>query len=83
MMLDAMRQWPNDSNSWLAAAGKMFKNSGLSQAQLQHVWSEFRVGGYFSVNGGVNFAATQRLMDMFFRLRHESPNGSLSKPAEV
>ncbi len=43
----------------------------------------FRDGGYFSVNGGVNFAATQKVMDLFFKLRHESPNEYLSKPADV
>jgi hypothetical protein len=47
------------------------------------VWSEFRDGGYFAVNGGINFAATRKLMDLFFQLRHESPNAYLSKPSDL
>jgi ABC-type nitrate/sulfonate/bicarbonate transport system substrate-binding protein len=83
VMLDAMRQWQNDSKSWVTPAESIFKNGGLSRAQLQQVWAEFRDGGYFSVNGGINFAATQKLMDLYFQLRRESPNSSLSKPSDV
>ncbi|MGH7091208.1 MAG: hypothetical protein ACREFQ_20115, partial [Stellaceae bacterium] len=46
-------------------------------------WKGFRDGGYFSVNGGVNYAGTQKVMDLFFKLRKESPNQSLSKPADL
>jgi ABC-type nitrate/sulfonate/bicarbonate transport system substrate-binding protein len=83
MMLDASRQWQNDAKAWVAPAEKIYKNSGMTDAQLQAVWGEFRDGGYFSVNGGVNFAATQKVMDMFFKLRSESPNQYLAKPSDV
>jgi ABC-type nitrate/sulfonate/bicarbonate transport system substrate-binding protein len=83
MMLEAMRQWQDHEETWVGAADKIFKGSGLTEQQLQEVWSEFRDGGYFSVNGGINFAATQKVMDLFFKLRNESPNSYLSKPADV
>lgn len=82
-MLDAGRQWQNNANSWIAPARKIFKNSGLNGAQLHAAWQKFRDGGYFSVNGGVNFAATGKVMALFFKLRSESPNQYLSKPADI
>ncbi|MGH6676578.1 MAG: hypothetical protein ACRECE_10225, partial [Xanthobacteraceae bacterium] len=51
--------------------------------QLHEGWKLFRDGGYFSINGGINFAATQKVMDLFFKLRNESPNQYLSKPSDV
>jgi ABC-type nitrate/sulfonate/bicarbonate transport system substrate-binding protein len=83
MMLDGMRQWQDDSGAWVTPAAEIFKNSGMNRAQLLTVWREFRDGGYFSINGGINFAATQKVMDLFFKLRHEDPNEYLSKPADV
>jgi ABC-type nitrate/sulfonate/bicarbonate transport system substrate-binding protein len=83
MMLDAMRQWQSNSDAWVTPAETIFKNSGLDRAKLQRVWSAFRDGGYFAVNGGINFAASQKLMDLFFQLRHESPNEYLSKPSDL
>lgn len=83
MMLDAMRQWQESPDAWVATAKAIYKNSGLNDAQLRSVWQEFRDGGYFSVNGGVNFAATQKIMDMFFKLRGEDPNQYLYKPSDV
>jgi ABC-type nitrate/sulfonate/bicarbonate transport system substrate-binding protein len=82
MMLEMMRQWQDHSETWVANAEKIYK-SGLSKKQLQTVWQEFRDGGYFSVNGGVNYAATQKVMDLFFKLRKESPNEYLSKPSDL
>jgi hypothetical protein len=55
----------------------------LSEKQLQAVWQEFRDGGYFSVNGGINYAATQKVMDLFFKLRKEKPNEYISKPSDL
>lgn len=83
MMLDAGRQWEDGAGAWTDPAEKIFKNSGLSAQQLKVAWREFRDGGYFTVNGGVNFAATKKVMDLFFKLRQESPNQYLSKPSDV
>jgi len=83
MMLDANRQWENNADSWVAAAGKIYKAAGLNDQQLHEAWKEFHDGGYFSVNGGINFAATQKIMDLFFKLRNESANQYLSKPSDI
>jgi ABC-type nitrate/sulfonate/bicarbonate transport system substrate-binding protein len=83
MMLDANRQWENNADSWVAAAGKIFKEAGLNDKQLHDAWQEFYDGGYFSVNGGINYAATQKVMDLFFKLRSESANQYLSKPSDI
>lgn len=83
MMLDAARQWQTNAKSWIEPSDKIFKKSGLNDKQLHRAWQEFRDGGYFSVNGGVNYAATQKVMSLFFKLRHESPNQYLSKPADI
>jgi ABC-type nitrate/sulfonate/bicarbonate transport system substrate-binding protein len=83
MMLDASRQWQNDAKSWITPAQAIYKQAGLSDQQLQSIWGEFKAGGYFSVNGGINFAATQKVMDLFFKLRKEQPNEYLAKPSDV
>jgi ABC-type nitrate/sulfonate/bicarbonate transport system substrate-binding protein len=83
MMLDASRQWQNDAQSWVTAAEKIYKKSGLNAKEMKDAWQEFHDGGYFSVNGGINLAATQKVMDLFFKLRHESPNQYLSKPSDL
>ncbi len=83
MMLDAGRQWENSAKSWVDPAQKIYANSGLNGQQLRAAWQQFRDGGYFTINGGVNFAATQKIMDLFFTLRNESPNQYLAKPADV
>jgi ABC-type nitrate/sulfonate/bicarbonate transport system substrate-binding protein len=83
MMLDAGRQWQDNAKSWVDPADKIYKNAGLNQQQLHTAWQEFRDGGYFTINGGVNYAATQKVMDLFFKLRNESPNQYLSKPSDV
>jgi ABC-type nitrate/sulfonate/bicarbonate transport system substrate-binding protein len=83
MMLDANRQWQNDANGWVGAAGKIYKDSDLNDEQFHAAWQLFQSGGYFSVNGGINFAATQKIMDLFFKLRNDSPNDFLSKPSDV
>jgi ABC-type nitrate/sulfonate/bicarbonate transport system substrate-binding protein len=83
MMLDANRQWESNADSWVAAAGKIYAAAGLSDQQLHEAWRDFRDGGYFSVNGGINFAATQKILDLFFKLRSEGPNQYLSKPGDI
>ncbi len=83
MMLDANRQWESNPDSWIAAAKKTFAEAGLNDQQLKAAWQLFHDGGYFSVNGGVNFAATQKVMDLFFKIRGESPNQYLAKPAHL
>ncbi len=83
MMLDANRQWQNNADSWVAAAGKIYQAAGLNDQQLHQAWQEFRDGGYFSINGGINYAATQKIMDLFFKLRGEGSNQYLSKPADM
>jgi ABC-type nitrate/sulfonate/bicarbonate transport system substrate-binding protein len=83
MMLDANRQWENNAASWVAAADKIFKAAGLNDQQLHEAWKEFHDGGYFSVNGGINYAATQKILDLFFKLRNESGNQYLSKPSDI
>jgi len=82
-MLDAMRQWQDHADAWVKPGEAIFKNSGLNEQQMTKAWSEFRDGGYFSVNGGINLAATQKVMDLFFKLRDEKPNEYLSKPSDV
>ncbi len=83
MVLDMMRQWENDPQSWVKPAAAIFTNSGMDAQQLEKGWQGFRDGGYFSVNGGVNLAATQKIMELFFKLRSDSPNQNLSKPADL
>jgi len=83
MMLDMMRQWQDHADAWVTPADKIFTNSGVAAAQMQSVWQQFRDGGYFSVNGGVNYAATQKIMDLFFQLRGEGANEYLAKPADA
>jgi ABC-type nitrate/sulfonate/bicarbonate transport system substrate-binding protein len=83
MVLDMMRQWENDSQAWVKPATAIFTNSGMDAHQFEQGWQAFHDGGYFSVNGGVNLAATQKIMDLFFKLRGESPNQTLSKPADL
>lgn len=83
MMLDANRQWQTDAKSYTDAAAKIYKDSGLTDQQFHGAWQLFQSGGYFSVNGGINFAATQKIMDLFFKLRSSSPNETLSKPSDV
>lgn len=82
-MLDAGRQWEHSASSWIDPAQKIYKNGGLTPAELRDAWSEFRAGGYFTINGGVNFAATKNIMKLFFKIRNESPNRYLSKPSDV
>ena len=83
MMLDANRQWENNADSWVAAAGKIYKEAGLNDKQLHAAWKLFHDGGYFSVNGGINDAATEKVMSLFFKLRNESGNQYLSKPSDI
>ena len=83
LMLDANRQWENNADLWVDAAKKIYPEAGLNDQELHAAWQLFRDGGYFSVNGGINFAATQKVMDMFFKLRSESPNQYLAKPADL
>ncbi len=83
MVLDMMRQWEDNAQSWVTPAEKIFTNSGMNAQQLHQGWQAFRDGGYFSVNGGVNYAATQKIMDLFFKLRGDKPNQTLSKPADL
>lgn len=83
MMLDANRQWENSADSWVAAAGKIYKEAGLNDKQLHAAWKLFHDGGYFSVNGGINDAATQKVMSLFFKLRNESGNQYLSKASDI
>jgi ABC-type nitrate/sulfonate/bicarbonate transport system substrate-binding protein len=83
MVLDMMRQWESDPKSWVKPAEAIFTNSGMNAEQLKKGWQAFRDGGYFSVNGGVNLAATQKIMDLFFNLRGDKPNQNLSKPGDI
>jgi ABC-type nitrate/sulfonate/bicarbonate transport system substrate-binding protein len=83
MMLDLGRTSETDAKAWVAAAEKIFKNSGMNAQQLQAAWQELHDGGSFTINGGVNFSATEKLMNMFFTLRKEKPNEHLAKPADV
>jgi ABC-type nitrate/sulfonate/bicarbonate transport system substrate-binding protein len=83
MVLDMMRQWNESAQAWTKPAAAIFTNSGMDEKQLEEGWRAFRDGGYFSVNGGVNLAATQKIMDLFFKLRNDSPNETLSKPVDL
>lgn len=82
-MLDAMRQWQQSPDAWVKPGQEIFKNSGLNDKQMAEAWKGFRDGGYFSVNGGVNYAGTAKVMALFFKLRKESANQYLSKPADL
>jgi len=83
MVLDMMRQWEDGAPAWVKPATAIFTNSGMDAQQFERGWQAFRDGGYFSVNGGVNLAATQKIMDLFFKLRNDSPNQTLAKPADL
>jgi ABC-type nitrate/sulfonate/bicarbonate transport system substrate-binding protein len=82
-MLDAGREWEDNAETWDKPAEKIFRNSGLSEQQLKAAWQLFHDGGYFTINGGINYAATQKIMNLFFELRHEGPNQYVSKPADI
>jgi len=82
-ILDMMRQWQGHADTWVKPAAAIFKNGDINAQQLEEVWRALRDGGYFSVNGGVNLAATQKVMDLFFKLRNEAPNQYLQKPADL
>jgi ABC-type nitrate/sulfonate/bicarbonate transport system substrate-binding protein len=83
MLLDANRQWEDNPDSWVNAAMKIYAQSGMTKEQLRAAWQEFHDGGYFSVNGGINLAATQKVLDLFFKLRSEGPNQYLAKAADI
>lgn len=83
MVLDMMRQWNDNAQAWVKPAKAIFTNSGMDEKQLEQGWKAFRDGGYFSVNGGVNLAATQKIMDLFFQIRGDKPDQNLSKPADI
>ncbi len=83
LMLDANRQWEDNANSWIDAAKKIYQEAGLNDQQMHAAWQLFHDGGYFSVNGGINYAATQKIMDLFFQLRSESANQYLAKPSDL
>ena len=83
MMLDIMRQWNDNAQAWVKPAAAIYTDSGMDEKQLEQGWQAFRDGGYFSVDGGVNLAATQKIMDLFFQLRGDKPNENLSKPADL
>jgi len=83
MVLDMMRQWNDNAQAWVKPAAAIFTNSGMDEKQLEQGWKAFRDGGYFSVNGGVNLAATQKIMDLFFQIRGDKPDQNLSKPADI
>lgn len=82
-MLDLGRRSETNPDQWVAAAVKIFKESGMTKQQLRSAWQKFHDGGWFSINGGVNFAATEKIMALFFKMRNESPNAHLSKPTDV
>ena len=83
MMLDQGRTSQNDAKAWVTAGQKIYKNSGMNAEQLGEAQQELHDGGAFTINGGVNFAATQKIMDMFFQVRKESPNAHLAKPSDI
>ena len=83
MVLEMMRQWESNAQSWVKPATAIFKNSDMDAPQFEQGWQAFRDGGYFSVNGGVNLAATQKIMDLFFKLRSDTPNQTLSQPTDL
>ena len=83
MMLDAHRQWDSNADAWIDAAQKIYKEAGLNREQMKAAWQQFHDGGYFSINGGINFAATQKVMDLFFKVRKESANEHLAKPSDL
>jgi ABC-type nitrate/sulfonate/bicarbonate transport system substrate-binding protein len=82
-MLNANRQWEDSAKSWIDASMKIYKRSGMTEPELKAAWQLFHDGGYFSVNGGINYAATQKVMNLFFKLRGEGPNRYLAKPADL
>ena len=82
-MLDAGRQWEDNAATWIEPAEKIFPNAGLNGQQLKAAWQLFHDGGYFTINGGIDYAATQKIMNLFFKLRHEGPNQYVAKPADI
>jgi ABC-type nitrate/sulfonate/bicarbonate transport system substrate-binding protein len=82
-LLDANRRWESNADAWVDAAMKIYAQSGMTRDQLKAAWQEFHDGGYFSVNGGINLAATQKVVDLFFKLRNEGPNQYLKTAADI
>ncbi len=82
-MLAAGRAWEDNEDSWVDAALKIYQGSGMTGPQLKGAWQQFHDGGYFSVNGGINLAATQKVLDLFFKIRNEGPNQYLTKAADI
>jgi ABC-type nitrate/sulfonate/bicarbonate transport system substrate-binding protein len=83
MMLEEGRTSENSAEAWVAPAAKMFKKSGMNAQQLKAAWQELHDGGSFTINGGVNLDGTQKVMNLFFKLRKEKPNEHLSKASDV
>ena len=74
MMLDMMRQWEDHARRLgQAGHGHLHQQRHDRAAIANRAGRPFRDGGYFSVNGGINFAATQKIMDLFFKLRERQP----------
>lgn len=82
-MLDAGRQWHDNAASWIEPQARAYADAGINRQQLATTWQLLRDGGSFTLNGGVSYAATQRLLELFFKLHNESPNQYLSKASDV
>lgn len=81
MFLDASRQWSSRPDSWLNPSAKIFK--ALNREELTDVYKTIAGDGYFAENGGINYKATQTVLDLYFEVRGDRPNKELGKGSDV
>jgi ABC-type nitrate/sulfonate/bicarbonate transport system substrate-binding protein len=79
--LDASRQLAKDKAAFTRLTLKYFPD--LTQADAEGVWQNVTEQGYWAENGGINYAATQGLLDVYFEVRGDKPNDKLAKAADV
>jgi len=81
MMLDASRQWSKKAEAWVEPSSRIF--NVLTKDELREVYGTLTKGGFWAENGGINYAAAQKVLDLFFEIRGDKPNQHLSKAADV
>ena len=82
MMLDANRQWQNNANAWIEAAKKIYPEAGLNDQDSRGVASVPR-RRLFLDQRRRQLCCHAEDLEMFFKLRSESPKQDLSKPADI
>ncbi len=81
MFLDASRQWSKKAEAWVEPSRRIFK--ALTKGELTEVYGTMTKDGFWAENGGINYAAAQKVLDLYFEIRGDKPNQYLSKAADV